>query len=87
MDWYSTTIAEAASLHVMLGRVHREIAQAREAGTLPPAAQAYLVPQRRFVRVVVNEPARSALPSLAALALRPSPPPPPSDMTEPLVAP
>jgi hypothetical protein len=85
MDWYSTSIADAASLHILLGRVHQQIRQAQAAGAMPAAAQVYAVPQGRLVRVLVNEPARDALPAIAALALRPSPPPLPADMTEPLI--
>ncbi|MCI1728220.1 MAG: hypothetical protein LKM32_02060 [Chiayiivirga sp.] len=86
MDWYSTSIADAASLHVLIGRVHDQIRDAQAAGTLPAAAQVYAVPQGRGVRVFVNEPARSALPAIAALALRPTSPPSPADRIDPLIA-
>jgi hypothetical protein len=75
VNWYTTKIADAATLEVLRARLDMQVEEARRRGGLDDRAQIYIVVLQDAVRLFVNEAARTALPVIGSLALLPSPAP------------
>lgn len=85
MDWFTTAIADGATLDVLLARIDVEIQAAVDSESLPHAAAVYAVPSGQYVRLYFNGPAIAVLPAIAGLAFRPTMPPHERDMVHPLI--
>lgn len=72
LNWYTTKIADAATLDVLLARLEAQVEEARRRGALDDEAQVYALTLDDGVRLHVNEPARAGLAVIGSLALLPS---------------
>jgi hypothetical protein len=85
LNWYTTKIADAATLDVLLAKLGAQVDAARREGTLDDTAQVYAFTLDDAVRLYVNEAARAGLAVIRSLALLPSPAPTPAEMQRALI--
>jgi len=87
MEWFVATIADRATLEVLLQREQAELAQCRASGTLGDGAAAFLVGSGTVVEIFANSQVRRRLGPLRGLAFAPATLPLPTQRGRPLVKP